>query len=767
MQYTRARYLFENWYFDNKQTLMSNRLSNSGSRRSFRPGRLQVFQIFVVVIFIILAGRLYQLQFIVNEQFIAQADENRFGQVSIPATRGIITDRNGVELAINTASANVTVTPALLPADADEETAVLRRLASLVGIPYSGELNTVDERGIPEQSLLTMVRTGEGIAPFRPVIVETDVDYDIARLIIAEQNSLPGIDVEWVSVREYPTGALTSHVIGYMGPIPESLADEYEERGYVLDRDRIGYDGMEFALEDALAGQPGIQDVERDVAGEVVRVVGERPPQAGYNVQLTIDVELQERAQELIIETLDNMRRIYSTDEIGFDQAVVIATNPRTGEILAMVSYPNYDNSRFARNIDYPYYLQVSQDPKRPLFNQAISSLYPPGSIFKMITLTGVLEEGVMEPEDTIFDPGAIQLENRYYANDPAQSQEFVCWLNDDRGGHGEVNAILALAYSCDMYFYKTGGGYPGEVEGNGLGIANLSKWMDIFGLGNYTGIELAGEIDGVLPTPEWKRRTWGENWSTGDTYNSAFGQGYVLSTPLQMINMMNTFANDGIMTRPTLIREITDQNGNVVQAFEPDVVGDLTGGYRNDPFTGEPAVTFQPVSNEDIRIVQEGMRGAVTIEREDNPRLNGTAIGAQERVPYVPVAGKTGTAEYCDNIAAALERCIPGAWPAHAWYMGYAPYGNPEIAVLTFIYNGQEGSAVALPVSAAMMDTYFQLKSERAREQQLEEEEANPQPTQDPNQPPPTPTFPPLPTSQPIDQDLPPTIPAIQEAGG
>lgn len=725
-------------------------------RYNYLPSRLLVFRVVVVLIFIVLAGRLFHLQFIVDDRFVAQADENRFDTVSVPATRGIITDRNGVELAINTASANVTVTPALLPADADDEEAVLRRLASLIGIPYSGELDTVDERGIPEQSLLTQVRTGEGIAPFRPVTVETDVDHDIARLIIAEKNNLPGVDVEWITVREYPTGAATSHVIGYMGPIPGSLADEYEAIGYVLDRDRIGYDGVEFALEDTLAGAPGILEVERDVAGEIVRVIGETPAQPGFNVQLTIDIELQRRAEELILETLDNLREIYFFDEIGFDQAVVIATNPRTGEILAMVSYPNYDNQRFARSIDYPYYLQVSEDPKRPLFNQAISSLYPPGSIFKMITLTGILEEDILTPEDTVFDPGAIQLENRYYANDPAQSQEFVCWLNDEQGGHGDVNAVLSLAYSCDVYFYKAAGGFEGEVPGTGLGVDGLVKWMDVYGLGNFTGIELAGEIDGVLPTPEWKRRTWGENWSTGDTYNSSFGQGYVLSTPLQMIHTLNVMANNGVMTRPTLVRDISDQSGNVVLPFEPEVTGDLMAGYRLDPFTGEVAMEFDPVTEETMRLVQDGMRVAVTLDREDNPRLNGTATFAQRRVPYVAVAGKTGTAEFCDNIAAELERCIPGLWPAHAWYMGYAPYENPEIAVLAFFYNGQEGSSVALPVASALIDEYFQLKAERALEAQLEnpEEGGLVLPDVEPGEQsaPAEPTFPTLPTPIPLD---------------
>jgi penicillin-binding protein 2 len=683
-------------------------------------GRLLVFRAVVIAAFLILAARIYQIQFLQREAYVLQADENRFDTVCIPATRGIITDRYGRPLAVNVASANVVVTPAELPEDDAEELAVLEHLAGLIAIPLSGELNTVDERGIPQRSLVTMVREGEGIAPYRGVVVKSDIDYDTARIIEAEQ--LPGVTVEWVSVRDYPTGSLTAHILGYMGPIPESRADEYREQCYVLDRDRIGYDGVEFNLEDWLAGRPGRQLVERDVAGLIIRTLGETPPVPGYSVQLTIDADLQESAQRHLVEELELMRSLYPENVIGFDRGVVIAMNPRTGEILAMVSWPTYDNQRFARAIDYPYYLQVSQDPLRPLFNQAVSSLYPPGSIFKVITATAVLEEGVVTPEYLIEDPGLIQLENRYYPNEPSQSQTFVCWINQDRGegfGHGEVDLVRGLAWSCDVYFYKIGGGYTDpetgreEVAGIGLGIERLGQWMELFGLGAFSDIELAGEIDGTIPSPSWKRRTWGENWSTGDTYNSAFGQGYVLTTPLQMIRVINTLANNGIITRPTLVHEIYDANGNVVQGFQPDTTDmrDLLREWWPDTHDG---ALYPETFDATLGYIQEGMREAVLIE-------GGTAIGFQRDLPYVPVAGKTGTAEFCDNIAAALDRCIPGSWPAHAWFMGYAPYGNPEIAVIAFVYNGNEGATVALPVVTKVMEDYFRLKTERALQEQIQ----------------------------------------------
>jgi penicillin-binding protein 2 len=288
------------------------------------------------------------------------------------------------------------------------------------------------------------------------------------------------------------------------------------------------------------------------------------------------------------------------------------------------------------------------------------------------------------------------------------------------------------------VYFYKVGGGYTNpengfeEVAGIGLGIERLAQWMDIFGLGRPTGVGLAGEIGGTIPDPAWKRRTWGENWSTGDTYNSAFGQGYVLVTPIQMLQMVNLIANNGIFARPTLVREITDANGRVVRGFEPentdirDVLREKWPEYHN----GQP---YPETFDQNLAYVQEGMRLATTMN--ESLIHQGTAIRQQEALPYVPVAGKTGSAEFCDNIAAALERCIPGGWPAHAWYMSYAPYGNPEIAVIAFVYNGTEGATVALPIVTAVMDDYFRLKTQRALQEQVQ--------TPQPSVPAPTPTIP------------------------
>ncbi len=682
--------------------------------RGLNLWRWRIFGIVVAISFLLLAARIYVVQFIERDRYIQQANENRLDQVSIPATRGIVTDRYGVQLAKNVPSANVTITPANLPDDPDEELKVLEKLSSLINVPVSGGV-TVDEHGLPQRSLLTMVREEQGIAPYTPVVVKKDLDSTKAQIILGQKSQLPGVDIEWLSVRDYPTGALTSQIIGYMGPIPNRLADDYKAKGYVLDRDRIGYDGVEFTLDDLLAGQPGLQTVVRDVAGKIVQKIGDtRPAVPGYNIELTLDAELQKAAQKALTDEINYLNTYYH--KTITERGVVIVTNPRTGEVLAMVSWPTYDNERFARNIDYPYYLQVSQDPLKPLFNQAVGSLYPPGSIFKILTLTAVMEEKVVTPDYEIFDPGHILLVNRYYPNDPGQAQKFVCWI--ERGthkGHGYVDARHAIAWSCDVYFYKVGGGFEQEVPGLGLGITRLSQWMKIFGLGGPTGVELPGDQyisqTAIIPTPDWKRRTWGENWSTGDTYNSAFGQGYVTVTPLQILNVLNTIIDDGNVARPTLVRRVFDSEGHIVKDLTPQThdIRDLIRAYW-PTYADHNGQAYPETLSQSMQIVRDGMRMAVTIE-------GGTAINAN--LDYVPVAGKTGTAEYCDDNAAALDLCVPGNWPAHAWFLAYAPFNNPEISVVAFVYNGNEGALVALPVAKNVIDAYFKLKAKRAAEQQ------------------------------------------------
>ncbi|RMF80624.1 MAG: penicillin-binding protein 2 [Chloroflexi bacterium] len=747
----------------------------------FQGWRLTFFYGVIFAVFLLFSLRLYQFQFVDRQDFLIAEEDNRISELPIPAPRGVIFDRYDRPLAINVPAFNVTIVPAELPDIETEELDIFNRLSALTDVPPTRQAAIVANRNV--RSIEELVAEGEGIAPFRPVIIAQDVPERVARQILEERLTLPGVDVQPVGVREYPTGEMTSQVIGYMGPIPEERAQELIEQGYNPAFDRIGYAGLEFFLENQIAGQQGQIVREVDVAGEPIRTIRQVDPVPGDNVRLTIDFELQEAAQTALTNRLTLLNT--QAERIVSQRGVVMAMNPNTGEILAMVSWPTYDNTRFARAIDGEYFFELADDPLRPLVNNATQSLYPPGSVWKLITAVGVLEEDVIEPESQLFDAGSLVLENRYAPNDPAASQTFVCWL---RSGHGSVNMIEGIAQSCDVYFYQIGGGNPDvspqTLRPGGLGIVDLFRYATAMGIGSELGVELPGENAGRMPDADWKRRVFGENWSTGDTYNAAFGQGFVNVTPLQLISAVASIVNNGTLYQPTLIREFLDGEGNVIKPFEPYVmrtinISDIPPGepltlllvedmimkgpnslactceenssffnpgrcnpidYTNtvdinpDPFLTElrdyrvhiplnyafnasvcDPLRFDPdyqpafAEPEYLQIVREGMRAAVTV---------GTAQPAN--LTFINTAGKTGTAEYCDDVARPLGLCVPGNWPSHAWYTGYVPYEDPEVLIIGFIYNGGEGSLVALPVVVETMEAYLRLQAEREENTQV-----------------------------------------------
>lgn len=743
---------------------------------TFTGWRLIFFQGILFAIFALFAVRMYQFMVVENDTWQAAANENRLNELPDPAPRGTIRDRYDLPLAVNVPAFNVRVVPAALPIDEDEALRIYNRLSALTGVPPTAAIARASGGNV--RSIEELVIEGEGIAPFRPVVIAYDVEQRVAQQILEEQFTLPGVDVDVASVRQYPTGALTSQIIGYMGRIPAERELELIEQGYDPAFDRIGYAGMEAYLEDILAGEPGRIVREVDVAGEPIgEPVVSIPPVSGLSIRLTIDSELQRAAEEALTKRIDLLNA--TQGRIVSQTGVVIAMDPMTGEVLASVSYPSYDNSRFARTIDVDYYLDVAADPLKPLVNHVSQSLYPPGSIWKLVTAVGVLQEDVIDANSLLNDPGDLLLPNRYAPNDESAAQRFVCWL---RTGHGNLNMIGAIAQSCDVYFYQVGGGNPtvstAVLRDGGLGITDLFRYATAFGIGSKLGIEMPFENAGRMPDSDWKRRNYGENWSTGDTYNAAFGQGYVNVTPLQLINATAAIANGGTLYQPTIVHDTLDAEGNIVETFEPEVLRNIVienipedqpirllyledmimrgedslacrceegteffnrSRCNPDTYTGEVDVNpaqfeetwrtytvfvpddytfadgfcnevrfntnYKPpfVSAENLSIVEQAMRFTVT---------NGT--GQPANLPYVNVAGKTGTAEYCDEVARPLGLCRPGNWPAHAWFTAYAPFENPEVLAITFIYNGGEGSANALPVVVETMENYFRLQNER-----------------------------------------------------
>ncbi len=637
--------------------------------------RLGVYSLVVLMAFGLLAGRLWQLQIHQGEFYRQRANTNRFRVETIPAPRGVIYDRHGEIVVRNRATFAVRIVPADVPEDQEEQ--VYQTLARWLDMPVSNRmagLEVTAEPGIRE-----IVAAGRESDPYSPVTIKTNVPREIALVIEESLLSLPGVRVEVRPIRQYLAGPLLSHILGYMGPIPREWADAYQERGYAPN-DRVGLAGIEYTLEDILRGRKGQRVVEVNVLGRPLRTVGPAlEPQAGTSLYLSLDLDLQQTVETILQEALQ---------QIGSSSGVAIVGKPKTGEILAMVSLPTYDNNLFAGGISVEDWERLTTAPFNPLLNRAISGLYPPGSIFKLIPAAAALQEGVITPETLIDDPGVIWVKNRYFPDDPSLAQPFYCWL---RSGHGKLNVIGALAYSCDVFFYEVAGGFEDFL---GLGVERLAHYAALFGLGEPTGVDLPGELAGLVPTPDWKRRRFGASggvWTTGNTYNMGIGQGDVLVTPLQMFSMVSVVANGGFLYRPQIVHRLVDAQGYTLEEKQPELIRQL------------------PIEPAYFALVREGMRQAV---------INGTARPDISHLPEeVSVAGKTGTAEFCHPNEAGTD-CVrdeEGHLPTHAWFVAFAPYEDPEIAVVVFV-DGEgvgrviEGSQVAAPIAADIIRHYFGL---------------------------------------------------------
>lgn len=650
--------------------------------------RVIVLALLILALFVTFGKRLWYLQFAQGEYYRSLADRQRLKTVDIPTARGIIYDRNGTPLVRNIPSFKVTIIPANLPdydvvitpssspgeKDAVEVTFsleaenVLIRLAVLLDMPYTSA--GVHGGGTsPEPGLREMVTQAiaDG-AYYSPLVVRQGVERDTALLIAQERIGLPGVSVEVDARREYPYGALVSQLVGYLLPIPQENEEAYTVLGYDPATDRIGMAGVEYTCEDVLRGQKGKRLIEEDVLGRFIRVIEEQATAVpGGNVYLTLDLDLQQAVEEAL-------RRGMAA--VNSPRGVAIVMNPQTGEILAMVSLPTYDNNWFAQGISTANWQQLTEDPHRPLLNHAIADHLQPGSTFKVVVATAALQEGVLTSRTRLNCPGTIVIPNKYYPNDPGQATPFHCW---HRAGHGWLDVVGAIANSCNIFFYKTGGGYePDHFEG--LGPTRIAQYARLFGFNQPTGVELTGESAGHVPDPTWKRLTYGESWSTGDTYNFSIGEGYLEVTPLQLLNAVNVIANGGTLYRPRIVHHVTDAQGNIIRPFTPEVSATL------------------PISPENWLLVQQGMEGAVAY---------GTA--ARARIEGIRIAGKTGTAQYCDDIARATGICRVGyAQPTHAWFVAYAPVEKPAVSVVVFLYNGGEGSIYAAPVAREILEYYF-----------------------------------------------------------
>ena len=738
-------------------------------------GRLLFMRAVVLIVLSLLVYRVYWVQQNRGTDLNIRASENQFAVLTTVPPRGVIMDRNGFPMAINQPSFNVTITPAFIPRDEDERQAVFERLSLLTGVPLT---NTVEQEMLIAAADPALVSTytrlaqiygasvqetldqadvvprlansieaivqEHSFAPYVPAVITTGVPISVAYRIEQESIFLPGVHVIPQALRDYPTGEFTAHLIGYMGPVPNQAW--IEVLGYERD-DRVGWAGLESSMERELAGDKGRRRIEQDWTGREVRQVGEaEAPEAGLNLHLTLDVKLQMITYDILrqfmardsqTERVDNITGERTFPEI--EQAAVVALNPQTGEVLAMVNVPTFDNNRFQTEVPVDYYLGLARNKYTPLVNHAISGTYPPGSTFKLVPAAAALQEGVISAERYLFDPGTIEIPNRFAPNDPGRVQPFVCW---DLNGHGLMDMRLAIRHSCDVYFYKIAGGFDQDGEFvEGLTVDRINLYGRQFGYGRVMGIELPLEAEGNLPTRAWKRQTHGEPWSTGDDYNLGIGQGYMTATPLQQAQMTAVVANGGFLFRPRIVHHMTDADGNVVVTNSDGeiiararpgrngetILTDKDGNPLVDPtinvqFDAEGNYIFQPevidtlaVDRQYLRVVQEGMK-RVNEHIGDGDFGTGATWADWNALEAagVPTAGKTGTAEYCDNIAITAGWCRfediaqRRILPTHAWYVAYAPYDDPEIAVAVFIFNGGEGSMWATPVACHVIAAYF-----------------------------------------------------------
>ena len=616
-------------------------------RRDPYRGRMFFLRIAAVVAFAVLSVQLFRLQIIQGYEFRGKAEENRFRQMVISPTRGVIYDRNDVQLVRNKPSYTVSIVPADLPR---EPKPVYQRLGRLLGLPPEEIANLVNP--YPDG----LRRTND----FTAVPIKKNVPRDIAFNVEERRLDVPGVHVAVTPVREYLDGPLTSHILGYAGPITaEQLKEEEEvhpEHQY-QPTDQVGQAGLERVHESKLRGLPGERKMVVDVTGREVRPLEVIDPRSGYNLRLSIDLALQREITNIMTKYLDK-----------YQEASAVAIDPRNGQVLALVSLPTYDNNLFSKGMSQGEFDALVKDARRPLVNHAISDVYPPGSTFKVIVAAAALQEKIVSRYTKVSCPGGLTI--------PGTSAYLRCWAT-----HGVQDMVSALANSCDTYFWSLGGG-PADGKFNGLGAERIAKYARAFGFGAPTGIDLPSEVDGIVPDPTWKRDTWSEAWYRGDTYNFAIGQGFMASTVMQLANAVVPIANGGTIFRPKLLLDVVDDTGKVVEPFKAEVVGKV------------------PVNTEYLAVVREGMRAGMLVDRNtpEGTSYVGTSYGSD--IPGANVAGKTGTAEFG-------EPGPDGDMPTHGWFVAFAPMESPKIVLAVFVRRGG-GSSDAAERSEDILRYYF-----------------------------------------------------------
>lgn len=602
----------------------------------------------------LLVVRLFVLQVVQGENNLAVAEGNRVHERVARAPRGVIYDRNRRELVRNQASFDITAVPQNLPRDDVDRQRVYEKVAHMIGLTAP----EVQEKA--ELACKTSERPQCLRSPLA-VLIAAGVPKDQALLIEQSSTDLPGIALDVNPVRQYLDEGLLSVFLGYTGRVNAEEAARHADYGPT---DLIGKLGVELQYEKELKGQNGGERTEVDAAGRPVRLLASKEPQAGNSLVLSVDYDLQKKMATAI-----SGQMMAS----GAKRAAGVAVKPQTGEVLAAVSLPSYDNNLFSTGISQADYDRLRNDPGQPLFNKVVSGGFAPGSTIKPFGAAAALQEGIISTATTINDTGLLVVPNQY---DPSKPALYYGW--ERTNGLGPVNVLTAIARSSDIFFYEVMGGFTDFLKY--LGIDKLADYYHKFGLGERAGIDIPGEIAGRVPTREWKQQFSGESWYQGDTYNVSVGQGDLLASPLQMALATAAVANGGKLMRPYLVNQVLDAVTGKARSTQPVV--------RREGF----------ISASNLEIVRRGMWMAV-----NDP--SGTACcKIKDEVP-VPVAAKTGTAETVIHDAGkdAKDQSRP-----NAWFEAFAPFDDPQIAIVVIVENSGEGSQFAAPAVRETLRWYF-----------------------------------------------------------
>lgn len=585
--------------------------------------RVKVLAVALIVLLGAVALRLMYLQVLQGGRYSDLSSRNRVRLIPIKAQRGLICDRNGELLVGNIPSFNVSLVPAALPAGESERRKELELLQRLLGV-------SADEL---EQKLKR-----RKYRSFEPLRLKGNIDRITAALIEERRPELPGVMILTESQRYYKYNSLAAHALGYVGEISEhglALREGYQSG------DIVGQNGVERVYDRTLKGRNGWLHIEVDAHGRQLGILGREDPWTGNNLILTLDCKLQEAAERAL----------------GSRLGAIIVADPRNGEILALASSPTFDPNWFARGIQPAEWSKLRNDKTFPLTNRAVMGLYPPGSIFKIVTLTGGLEDRLVDPWSTFHCGGKFEVGD----------MTLKCWL---ARGHGEISAVKSLAQSCDIYHYRLG--LKLKVDG-------LARWAYNFGYGQKTGIDLPTEMKALVPSPQWKERTQNMPWFPGNTVMFAIGQGYLMTTPIQIMDSVCAAANRGAIYRPHLLRRVVSSGGRVIHEVKPELLRQISA---------RPEVWDT---------VQKGL-----VEVVNGPHGTGYAT----RLDKVKVAGKTATAQNPHG-------------EDHAAFVAYAPAEAPSIALVVYLENAGHGGAEAAPIARQILEAYFGLSSRKMVEAQ------------------------------------------------